>query len=106
MNNSEVFFSANLIPVERGILSNIYISPNNGVSFDDIYNCLYNTYKSEVYVDVLEPNEIPITKDVVNTNKVILGLKKDIKKTYSALLVFLTTFLRELLVRLYKTSIL
>ncbi len=80
MNNSEVFFSANLIPVERGILSNIYISPNNGVSFDDIYNCLYNTYKSEVYVDVLEPNEIPITKDVVNTNKVILGLKKGYKK--------------------------
>ena len=34
MNTSEVFFSANLIPVERGILSNIYVNPIKGTSFD------------------------------------------------------------------------
>ena len=79
-SDSEVFFSANLIPVERGILSNIYINPNDRVSFDDIYDCLYNTYENEMYVEVLAPNEIPVTKDVVNTNKVILGLKKGYKK--------------------------
>jgi len=80
MNNSEVFFSANLIPVERGILSNIYINPSKGVSFEDVYSCLYNAYKSEKYINILNQNEIPITKDVVNTNKVILGLKKGYKE--------------------------
>ena len=77
---ADVFFSANLIPVERGILSNIYINPSHGVSYDDIYNCLQNTYKGEKYIKILDPNEIPITKDVVNTNKIIIGLKKGYKE--------------------------
>ena len=80
MKNSEVFFSANLIPVERGILSNIYVNPIKGTSFDEVYSCLYNAYKSEKYINILDQNEIPITKDVVNTNKVILGLKKGYKE--------------------------
>ena len=45
-----------------------------------MYSCLYNAYKSEKYINILDQNEIPITKDVVNTNKVILGLKKGYKE--------------------------
>ena len=75
----EVFFSANLIPVERGILSNIYISPRENVDFDDLYNCLDVQFKNEIFVSLLPENEIPVTKDVVNTNKIIIGLKKGYK---------------------------
>lgn len=75
-----VFFSANLIPVERGILSNIYIRPNNGISYDEIYSCLQSVYKDEKYINILERNEIPTTKDVVTSNKIIIGLKKGYKE--------------------------
>jgi len=75
-----VFFSANLIPVERGILSNIYIRPNNGISYDEIYSCLQSVYKDEKYINILEKNEIPTTKDVVKSNKIIIGLKKGYKE--------------------------
>ena len=75
-----VFFSANLIPVERGILSNIYIRPNNGISYDEIYSCLQRVYKEEKYINILERNEITTTKDVVTSNKIIIGLKKGYKE--------------------------
>ena len=75
-----VFFSANLIPVERGILSNIYIRPNNGISYDEIYSCLQSVYKDEKYINILERNKIPTTKDVVTSNKIIIGLKKGYKE--------------------------
>ena len=75
----EVFFSANLIPVERGILSNIYISPKDNINFDDLYNCLNMQFKNEIFVSLLPENETPVTKDVVNTNKIIIGLKKGYK---------------------------
>ena len=75
----KVFFSANLIPVKRGILSNIYISQTNGKTFEEIYDCLKEYFKSENFIKVLPVNSIPITKDVVNTNNMIIGLKKGYK---------------------------
>ena len=35
--------------------------------------------KSEKFIKVLPVNSIPITKDVVNTNNMIIGLKKGYK---------------------------
>ena len=77
--NIEIFFSANLIPVKSRILSNIYIKPIKDVKFDQIYNCLEESFKNEHFVTLLPKNTIPITKDVINTNKLILGLKKGYK---------------------------
>ena len=74
----EVFFSANLIPVERGILSNIYINPIN-LSAEEIHAILSDRLKDEVFIEILPLNEIPTTKDVVGTNKLIIGVKKGYK---------------------------
>tara|TARA_B100001250_G_scaffold352435_1_gene325191 strand:+ start:357 stop:1373 length:1017 start_codon:yes stop_codon:yes gene_type:complete len=74
----EVFFSANLIPVERGILSNIYINPIN-LSANEIHNILSNRFKDEAFIEIFPLNEIPSTKEVVGTNKLIIGVKKGYK---------------------------
>ena len=73
-----IFFSANLIPVERGILSNIYFHPK-GVSAEKIYDTLSKRFEDEQFISVLPINEIPVTKDVVGTNNLIIGLKKGYK---------------------------
>ena len=76
--NVEVFFSANLIPVERGILSNIYINPIN-LSAEEIHKILSGKFKDELFIEILPLNEIPTTKEVVGTNKLIIGVKKGYK---------------------------
>ena len=76
--NVEVFFSANLIPVERGILSNIYINPIN-LSAEDIHKILSERFKDEIFIEVIQLNNIPTTKEVVGTNKLIIGVKKGYK---------------------------
>ena len=76
--NVEVFFSANLIPVERGILSNIYINPI-GQSGEEIHQILFDRFKNETFIQILPLNEIPTTKEVVGTNNLIIGVKKGYK---------------------------
>ena len=76
--NVEVFFSANLIPVERGILSNIYINPVN-LSAEEIHKILSDRLKDEAFIEIIPLNKIPTTKDVVGTNKLIIGVKKGYK---------------------------
>ena len=76
--NVEVFFSANLIPVERGILSNIYINPIS-VSGEEIHHILFDRFKNETFIQILPLNEIPTTKEVVGTNNLIIGVKKGYK---------------------------
>ena len=76
--NIEVFFSANLIPVERGILSNIYINPIS-LSGEEIHQILFDRFKNETFIQILPLNEIPTTKEVVGTNNLIIGVKKGYK---------------------------
>ena len=77
--NTEVFFAANVLPVERGILSNIYIDTND-TSQNEIYNILQNRFKDENFVHILPMNEIPSSKEVVGTNNLVIGLKKGYKE--------------------------
>ena len=76
---TKVFFAANILPVERGILSNIYID-TNGTSQKEIYNILHERFKEEYFIQLLPMNEIPSTKDVVSTNNLVIGLKKGYKE--------------------------
>ncbi len=76
---TEVFFAANILPVERGILSNIYID-SNSASLNEIYDILRIRFKDEKFIHLLQINEIPSTRDVVNTNNLVIGLKKGYKE--------------------------
>ena len=76
---TEVFFAANILPVERGILSNIYIDTNE-VSQNDIYDILQKRFNDEHFIQLLPMNEIPSSREVVGTNNLVIGLKKGYKE--------------------------
>tara|TARA_B100000886_G_scaffold159577_1_gene108777 strand:+ start:1165 stop:2178 length:1014 start_codon:yes stop_codon:yes gene_type:complete len=76
--NCEIFFSANLIPVERGILSNIYLQCSDS-NIDGIFKTIKNRFSEEQFIKVLDMNQIPETKDVINTNNLLIGIKKGYK---------------------------
>ena len=76
---TEVFFAANILPVERGILSNIYIDANE-VSQNDIYDILQKRFNDEHFIQLLPMNEIPSSREVVCTNNLVIGLKKGYKE--------------------------
>ena len=78
-NKVEVFFAANLIPVERGILINIYVNLNNK-TLNELYEILVERFKEEKFIEVLPIGDIPKTKDVVGTNNLVIGLKKGYKE--------------------------
>ena len=73
-----VFFSANLIPVNRGILSNIYINFDANKQ-NEIYECLEDTFAKEEFVTLLPINEVPSTREVIGSNKLSIGVKRGYK---------------------------
>ncbi|MFN7140847.1 MAG: Asd/ArgC dimerization domain-containing protein, partial [Limisphaerales bacterium] len=74
-----------LIPVNRGILSTIYVAPSENFSTADEMNRLgeriaaaYQTaYANEPFVRVLEGKALPDTKNVVGTNVLELAWRLD-----------------------------
>ncbi len=69
----EVDFTPHLLPINRGIISTIYIKINPKFSSTDIQNCLETKYADEPFVHIVsgEPN----IKDVVGTNFCIISAK-------------------------------
>lgn len=64
--NTDVIFTPHLTPMDRGILSTIYVRPVAGKSAADINDCLLAQYQDEPFVRVA--NQPPKTKDVAHTN--------------------------------------
>ncbi len=63
---TSTIFTPHLIPMDRGILSTIYVLPVDGSTADSAMDCLNDFYKREPFVRVT--GDLPITKDVANTN--------------------------------------
>ena len=64
--NINVSFTPHVIPMNRGILSNIYIKLEKGKSIKNIKNMFEK--KNFTFLKMLKLNEIPTIKDVVGTN--------------------------------------
>ena len=77
-NKTEIFFSANLIPVERGILSNIYVELKNS-SHKEVHETLSMRFKNEPFIEIMPLDTFPSTKDVIGTNNLVIGVKKGYK---------------------------
>ena len=73
-----VFFSANLIPVNRGILSNIYLTIDANKQ-NEIYDCLEKSFVNENFISLLPLNEVPATREVIGSNRVSIGVKRGYK---------------------------
>lgn len=78
-------FTPHLIPVNRGILTTIYLAPekhfkNSSEMFaltGKITDCFAKTYAKEPFVRVLEGKNLPDTKNVVGTNVCEIGWRLD-----------------------------
>jgi N-acetyl-gamma-glutamyl-phosphate reductase len=62
----EVIFTPQLAPMDRGILSTIYIRPLRPVTEADVMQLLRDAYAAEPFVRVVD--HLPGTKDTVDTN--------------------------------------
>jgi len=76
----EVVFVPHLIPVQRGILSTVYLKLKKGVSEKQIIDLYKKSYQKEPFVRVFEKGLLPQVKDVARTNFCDIGIKVDEKK--------------------------
>ena len=78
-------FTPHLIPVNRGILTTLYVAPAEqfpdaqaaGVWAGKVSACYQAAYASEPFVRLLEGRELPDTKNVVGTNVLELAWRVD-----------------------------
>lgn len=72
-----VVFVPHLIPINRGILSTIYIKVKKPMSTSKVVQVYKEFYKKEPFVRILDEGQYPQIKDVRGTNFCYLGLKMD-----------------------------
>lgn len=70
----EIDFTPHLLPINRGIISTIYVKLNKNFSADDLQNCLEKKYEDEPFVKIIDGE--PNIKDVVGTNFCVISVKK------------------------------
>ena len=80
-HNEEKFgpfiFCPHLIPMDRGILSNIYVKLKEESDSGSIAGLFEKFYSKERFIDLKPGGVYPQTKDVVNTNNCSIGFKYD-----------------------------
>lgn len=70
-------FTPHLMPMNRGILSTIYVRGRGGHSPEDLHAILARSYTNEPFVHVLEFGEVPQTRHVRGSNHTFIGVAKD-----------------------------
>ncbi|MCX7765504.1 MAG: N-acetyl-gamma-glutamyl-phosphate reductase [Candidatus Sumerlaeia bacterium] len=72
----KVIFTPHLIPMNRGILSTIYIKLTEDISFQKLQEIYQEQYGKETFIRLLPEGRYPATKNVVNTNFCDIYLQK------------------------------
>jgi N-acetyl-gamma-glutamyl-phosphate reductase len=72
-----VTFTPHLVPMNRGILSTIYVRGEGGRSPQDLHGILARTYVAEPFVHVLPFGETPQTRHVRGSNMTFIGVAAD-----------------------------
>ncbi|KLE14870.1 N-acetyl-gamma-glutamyl-phosphate reductase [Clostridium sp. C8] len=70
----KITFTPHLLPINRGILSTIYCTPNKEVNIKEIHKLYCDFYKNESFINVLELGDIASIKDVKYTNNCNISL--------------------------------
>lgn len=76
----KINFVPHLIPMNRGMLSTIYLKLNGNLSLEELYLCYREFYASAPFIRIVE--QLPETKDVVFTNYCDIALRQDIRTGY------------------------
>jgi N-acetyl-gamma-glutamyl-phosphate reductase len=71
----EIIFTPHLTPMERGILSTIYVHPTPGVTANQIRECLTTYYPLDGFVRIV--SHLPATKYVARTNYVDIAVREN-----------------------------
>lgn len=72
-----VTFTPHLVPMNRGILSTIYVRGRRGRTPADLHAILLKAYIKEPFVHVLPFGETPHTRHVRGSNMTFIGVAKD-----------------------------
>jgi N-acetyl-gamma-glutamyl-phosphate reductase len=72
-----VSFTPHLVPMNRGILSTIYVRTTGGKSPEDLHALLLKFYEKAEFVHVLPFGETPQTRHVRGSNMTFIGVAKD-----------------------------
>jgi N-acetyl-gamma-glutamyl-phosphate reductase len=70
-------FTPHLVPMNRGILSTIYVRGVSGKTPDNLHATLAEVYAKEPFVHVLPFAEVPQTRHVRGSNLTFIGVAKD-----------------------------
>jgi N-acetyl-gamma-glutamyl-phosphate reductase len=73
----EFSFSAQLIPIDRGILETIYMRMNPGVTAEQILDSYQAKYAQEPFVRLYRPGQVPDLRAVQRTNFCDIGFRFD-----------------------------
>ncbi len=69
-----IVFSPHLLPVDRGLMSSIYVTLNDSMTSDKVYDLYCSIYQDEPMVDVLPQGQYATLKHVVKTNKAAISI--------------------------------
>jgi N-acetyl-gamma-glutamyl-phosphate reductase len=72
-----VSFTPHLVPMNRGILSTIYVRGRRGRTAEDLHAILAKSYAKEPFVHVLPFGETPQTRHIRGSNMTFIGIAKD-----------------------------
>jgi N-acetyl-gamma-glutamyl-phosphate reductase len=70
-------FTPHLIPVNRGILTTLYLEPKEKLSDEKISGCYQKFYGDEPFVRLLDGKNLPDTKNVTGTNVIEIAWRLD-----------------------------
>jgi N-acetyl-gamma-glutamyl-phosphate reductase len=70
-------FTPHLIPVNRGILTTLYLEPVGNLTEEKISACYKKLYDNEPFVRLLEGKALPDTKNVAGTNVLEIAWRLD-----------------------------
>ena len=70
-------FTPHLIPINRGILTTLYLEPLKKLSEENISACYKKFYGDEPFVRLLEGKALPDTKNVAGTNVIEIAWRLD-----------------------------
>src|SRR5512145_1924748 len=72
-----VNFTPHLMPMNRGILSTMYVKLANGTSSADLRATLGKTYEGEPFVRIAPDGVVPATRHVRGSNNIVIGVFAD-----------------------------
>jgi len=81
-NEVSVSFTPHLVPMDRGILSTIYVKLKNGLGSPELLEKYDKFYSDKKFIRIRNENEFPSTGEVRGSNFCDIGIKSDpLKKT-------------------------